>query len=49
MNLKQTVFELFFPESSGIFRLSRRIPLPEPAFITNLYPIERECWDTKDL
>jgi hypothetical protein len=39
MKLKQTVFKLFFPKSGGIFRLGRRIPLPEPAFITNLYPI----------
>jgi hypothetical protein len=33
---KQTVFKLFSPKSSGIFRRSRRIPLPQPASLTNL-------------
>jgi hypothetical protein len=43
-------FKLFFPKSSGIFRHSRRFPLPEPAFNTNLYRIQRKCMDTpKDL
>jgi hypothetical protein len=29
-------FKLFSPKSSGIFRRSRRVPLPEPASLTNL-------------
>jgi hypothetical protein len=33
--LKQTVAKLFSPKSSGIFRRSRRILLPEPASLTN--------------
>jgi hypothetical protein len=34
---KQTVSKLFSPESSGIFRRSLRILLPEPALVANLY------------
>jgi hypothetical protein len=33
-------------KSSGIFRRSRRVPLPEPELITNLYPIQRNRMDT---
>ena len=33
---KQTVFNFSSPKSSGIFRRSRRVPLPQPASLTNL-------------
>jgi hypothetical protein len=33
---KQTVIKLFSVKSSGIVRRSRKVPLPQPASLTNL-------------
>jgi hypothetical protein len=38
VNLGQTVFEFSFSKSSGTYRQSREVPLPEPELITNVYP-----------
>jgi arylsulfatase A-like enzyme len=41
--LKQTVFKIFSPKSSGMVRRSRSIPLPEPASLTNSLKICERC------
>jgi len=38
VNLGQTVFEFSFSKSSGTYRQSREVPLPEPELITNVCP-----------